>query len=160
MVDGGEFVTEVVEGVRLAVCGGGEGGAASCDQVLLAAAGVGQDGAEVVDLVAQGRDQGEGAGEGFAWCGSPPRAGDGIGAEQAGCFGVVVSCLLDVDDEMSGRVGQCEPPTVVVESAGLPGGRLVAVVSRAWPTWAIGPVWLGSAMTGEGGHDAVDELAD
>ena len=66
----------------------------------------------MVDLVAQGRDHGEGPVQDAAWFGSPPGAGDGIGAKQAGCFGVAVSCLLNVDDGLSGGVGQCAPPMV------------------------------------------------
>ena len=63
---------------------------------------------QVVDLVAEERDHGEGSVEGVAWFGAPPGAGDGVGTEQAGCFGVAVSCLLDIGGQVRGGVVQSD----------------------------------------------------
>jgi hypothetical protein len=51
-----EFVAEVVEGIRLTVCSGGQGGASGGDQVVIAAANDRHDGVEVIDFVAQRRN--------------------------------------------------------------------------------------------------------
>ena len=74
----GEFVAEVVERIRLAVFGGGQGGPSGGDQVVIAAANDCRDGVEVVDLVAQRRDRGERTGEDAAGCGSQPDAGERV----------------------------------------------------------------------------------
>lgn len=99
MAGGGEFVAQVVQRVRLAVCGGGQCGAGGSDQVILT-------GGETVDLVAQGGDEGDGSGEGGAWLGAPPGAGDGVGPEKSGRFGVVAPGLSDVGGGVRGCVVQ------------------------------------------------------
>jgi hypothetical protein len=92
----GEFVAEVVEGIGFAVSGGGEGGAGGGDQIVIAAASGCQEGAEAIDLVAEGRDCGECSAEGPAGGSPQPGAGEGVRPDECGRFGVAVSCLLGV----------------------------------------------------------------
>jgi hypothetical protein len=73
---GGEFVAQVVERIGFAVEIGGEGGAGGGDQVVVLAADGRQERVEMVDLVAERRDDGEGQDDGSAWCASSPGTGD------------------------------------------------------------------------------------
>lgn len=78
---GGEFVAQVVERIRFAVGIGGKGGAGGGDQIVVLTAGDRQEGVEMVDLVAELGDNGEGLGDGSTWRGSPPGTGDGVRPE-------------------------------------------------------------------------------